>query len=102
MTGSAGVMAVVLAQTVAGATALLFLTPLWHEVKRGFFTLGGVVVAVLAISAWWSAHVGVASGSEPGRWAEGLAAFGFDHARRDRERPEPDAHDGALGQSPVG
>lgn len=75
MTGSAGVMAVVLAQTVAGATALLFLTPLWHEVKRGFFTLGGVVVAVLAISSWWSAHVGVASGSEPGRWAEGLAAF---------------------------
>ena len=75
VTGSAGVMAVVLAQTVAGATALLFLTPLWHEVKRGFFTLGGVVVAVLAISAWWSAHVGVASGSEPGRWAEGLAAF---------------------------
>lgn len=73
MKGSAGVMAAVLAQTVAGSAALLFLTPLWHEVKRGFFTLSGVVVAVLAIPAWWSAHVGLVPGSEAGLWVERLA-----------------------------
>jgi hypothetical protein len=72
--GSAGVMAVVLAQTVAGSTALLFLTPLWHEVKRGFFTMSGVVVAVLAVPAWWSAHVGLVSGSDAGLWVERLTA----------------------------
>lgn len=74
MTGSAGVMAAVLAQTVAGSTALLFLTPLWREVKRGLFTLCGVVVAVLAIPAWWSAHVGLLPGSEAGLWVERLTA----------------------------
>jgi hypothetical protein len=73
--GSAGVMAAVLAQTVAGSTALLFLTPLWREVKRGFFTLSGVVVAVLAVPAWWSAHVGRIAGSEAGLWAERLTAL---------------------------
>ena len=75
MTGSAGVMAVVLAQTVAGAAALVFLTPLWREVKPGFFTLTGVVVAILAPTAWWSAHVGLEAGSEAGLWAVRLAAL---------------------------
>lgn len=69
MTGSAGVMAIVLAQTVAGSVALVMLTPLWSEVKPGFFTLTGVVVAVLAIPAWWSAHVGLVPGDGVGLWA---------------------------------
>ena len=51
MGGSAGVMAIVFAQTVAGGAALLWGTPLWNEVKRGFFTLTGSVLAVLAIAA---------------------------------------------------
>ena len=75
MTGSAGVMAVVLSQTVAGAAALVFLTPLWNEVKPGFFTLTGVVVAILAIPAWWSGHVGLVPGDDAGRWAVRLAAL---------------------------
>ena len=74
MTGSAGVMAVVLMQTVSGAAALAFLTPLWREVKPGFFTLTGAVAAALAIPAWWSAHVGLVAGSEAGLWAVRLAA----------------------------
>ena len=37
-------MALVLAETVAGTAALLWLTPLWNEVKRGFFTLTGVIL----------------------------------------------------------
>jgi len=51
VTGSAGVMAVVLAQTVAGSAAQVFLTPLWSEVKPGFFTLTGIVVAFSVLPA---------------------------------------------------
>ena len=51
-------MALVLAETAAGATALLFLTPLWTEVKRGFFYLTGAVVVTLAASAAGAAAAG--------------------------------------------
>jgi hypothetical protein len=67
-------MAVVLAQTVAGSAALVLLTPLWNEVKPGFFTLTSVVVAVLAVPAWWAAHVGLVPGDEAGLWTVRLAA----------------------------
>jgi hypothetical protein len=59
VTGVAGVMAVVLAEAVAGATAVLWLTPLWSEVKRGFFKLVGSIVTVLAIATWLSVDAGV-------------------------------------------
>lgn len=49
-------MALVLAQTVAGAIVLLFCTPLWDEVKRGFFKLTGAIIAVLAAGTWWAAR----------------------------------------------
>ena len=49
MTGVAGVMALVLAEAVAGATALLWVGPLWTEVKPGFFELLGAILTVLAI-----------------------------------------------------
>ena len=51
-------MALVLAETAAGATALLFLTPLWAEVKRGFFYLTGAVVVALAAGAAGAAAAG--------------------------------------------
>lgn len=51
MKGPAGIMALVLAETAAGGAGILFLTPLWSEVRRGFFYLTGVVVLVLAVSA---------------------------------------------------
>ena len=38
----------VLAETAAGGAGLLFLTPLWSEVKRGFFYLTGSIVLLLA------------------------------------------------------
>ena len=54
MTGVAGVMALVLAETVAGATLFLWASPLWVEVKRGFFKLLGAILTVLAGLAWLS------------------------------------------------
>jgi hypothetical protein len=69
MTGPAGVTALVLAETVAGGLALLFLTPLWTEVKRGFFTLTGFVVLVLAAATWASVSAGVVRGSAEGTWS---------------------------------
>jgi hypothetical protein len=70
VSGSAGVMALVLAETVAGALAFLWCTPLWAEVKRGFFTLCGSIVLVLALAGWWSARTGRMPGDDAGAWAE--------------------------------
>jgi hypothetical protein len=61
-------MALVLGQTVGGASALLWLTPLWKEVKRGYFKLSGAVVGTLALVWWWSARAGAAVGVEAGAW----------------------------------
>lgn len=50
MKGPAGIMALVLAETAAGGAGFLFLTPLWGEVRRGFFYLTGGIVLILAAS----------------------------------------------------
>jgi hypothetical protein len=63
------VSALVLAETVAGGLALLFLSPLWHEVKRGFFTLTGSVLLVLSGATWASVAAGRVEGSEAGIWS---------------------------------
>jgi hypothetical protein len=59
VTGVAGVMALVLAEAVAGATALLWVGPLWTEVKPGFFKLVGAILTVLAILTWLSVEAAV-------------------------------------------
>jgi hypothetical protein len=74
VTGPAGVTALVLAETVAGGLALLFLTPLWHEVKPGFFTLTSSVLLALAAATWASVAAGLVEGSDAGRWALRLSA----------------------------
>jgi hypothetical protein len=51
MNGPAGVMALVLAEVAVGGTAILFLTPLWGEVRRGFFYLTGSILLVAAAGA---------------------------------------------------
>src|SRR5438067_12710630 len=61
-------MALVLAETVAGAATWLFLSPLWGEVKRGFFKLTGVVLLVLAVAGWRSVAAGLFGASDAGRW----------------------------------
>jgi hypothetical protein len=73
MNGSAGVMALVFAETVAGLLAFVWLTPLWTELKRGFFKLVGSIVILLALAAWWSARAGAVPGDDAGRWSVDLA-----------------------------
>jgi hypothetical protein len=65
--GSAGVMALVLAETVAGAAVLLWSVPLWHEVKRGFFKLTVAILTALALATWWSAKAGLIAGDQAGQ-----------------------------------
>jgi hypothetical protein len=74
MTGAAGYMALVLAQAVAGSLAFLWLTPLWNEVKRGFFTLTTGIVLVIAAGSWLSARAAEIPGDDAGRWSATLAA----------------------------
>ena len=69
MKGPAGVTALVLGQAVAGGAALLFLTPLWNEVKRGFFKVTGATLLVLAVAAWLSVAAGRLDASDAGRWS---------------------------------
>jgi hypothetical protein len=75
VTGPAGVTALVLAETVAGGLVLLFGTPLWREVKRGFFTLTVSVLFALAAAAWASVAAGLVDGSEAGAWSFRLAGL---------------------------
>ncbi|MFN2591007.1 MAG: hypothetical protein ABR518_09595, partial [Actinomycetota bacterium] len=71
MTGASGVLALVLAEAAAGGAALLFLTPLRSEVRRGFFYLTGGVVIVLALSAAASTGSGAAF-ADPGSARTGM------------------------------
>lgn len=74
MTGPAGVTALVLAETVSGGLVLLFLTPLWNEVRRGFFTLTGTVLLGLSFATWGAAAAGRDAGSQAGAWSVRLSA----------------------------
>jgi hypothetical protein len=58
VSGPAGVLALVLAESAAGGAGYLFLTPLWKEVRRGFFVLTGVVVLILALATAGAASAG--------------------------------------------
>jgi hypothetical protein len=65
-------MALVLAETVAGSAVFLWCSPLWREVKHGYFTLTGVVLSILAAAAWRTASVG-ADDTAWGTWSVRLA-----------------------------
>jgi hypothetical protein len=74
VTGIAGVAVLVLAEAVAGAAAILFSTPLWDEVKRGFFKLAGSITFVVAACAWLASRGATTPGDDAGRLAGALAA----------------------------
>jgi hypothetical protein len=69
--GPVGVMAVLLAETAAGGAGMLFLTPMWREVRWKFFLLTGAVLLALAVGAATSA----VSAFEPGATGAGRAAI---------------------------
>lgn len=73
MTGAAGYMALVLAEAVAGSLVSIWLTPLWNEVKRGFFTLTTSIVLVLAVGAWFATHAAQTAGDDASRSTATLA-----------------------------
>jgi hypothetical protein len=58
---------------VAGGAAFLFLTPLWNEVRHGFFKLTGIVLAVLGVGAWGAIVAARQPGSTAGDQAWWLA-----------------------------
>jgi hypothetical protein len=62
-------MALVLAESVAGSLAFLWCTPLWREVKRGYFTLTGVIVTIVAFAAWRAAAASAIAGDDAGTWS---------------------------------
>jgi hypothetical protein len=70
VTGFPGVLALVLAETVAGGVAFTWLSPLWRETKRSYFTIYGALMTVLfALPAWLSARSGAIAGDETAAWA---------------------------------
>lgn len=66
-------VAVVLAEMVAGGAVVLWFSPLWSEVKPGFFKLMGVLLAVLSLACWFSASSAAVAGQRAGIWSVRLA-----------------------------
>jgi len=56
MSGPAGVMALVLAETAVGGLFVLWVTPTWGTLRAGFFKLTGTVLAATAVLAWLAAR----------------------------------------------
>jgi hypothetical protein len=74
VTGIAGVLALVLAETFAGAATFTWVSPLWNETKRSYFTLWTVIATVLfAWTAWLAASSGAIAGDDAGAWSVRLA-----------------------------
>jgi len=72
MSGPAGVMALVLAETAVGGLFVLWVTPTWGTLRSGFFKLTGTVLAVTAVLAWLAAR-----GPLGGTSATGASATAF-------------------------
>jgi hypothetical protein len=73
MNGAAGATALVLGEAVAGSSAFLWCTPMWREVKPGFFTLSTSILLVVGLAAWWSANVAAVPGDQAGAWSVRLS-----------------------------
>lgn len=56
MTGPASVMSLVLAEMAVGGLAVLWATPAWGAIRRGFFKLIGSTLAGCSVLAWLAAR----------------------------------------------
>lgn len=52
MSGSLGVMSVILLEVAVGGAVVLWATGVWGHVRRGFFILSGVFLAMCAAGSW--------------------------------------------------
>jgi hypothetical protein len=69
MSGSAGVMAVILLETAVGGAVVMWAGGVWGVVRRGFFVLTGLFIALCAAGAW------ALAGGDEGALSTALAAF---------------------------
>ncbi|WP_370327685.1 hypothetical protein [Euzebya sp.] len=69
MTGPAGVMSVILLETAVGGAVVMWAGGVWGVVRRGFFVLTGVFLALCAAGAW------AITGTGAGAPSTALAAF---------------------------
>ncbi len=64
MSGSLGVMSVILLEVAVGGAVVLWATGVWGQVRRGFFILSGVFLALCAAGSWALARNLAARGGE--------------------------------------
>lgn len=76
MSGPVGVMAVILLEAAVGASLVLWASGVWGAVRRGFFLLTGITIALCAAGAWALVRSEpVAATPEGMRAALGLGVF---------------------------
>lgn len=71
----AAVLALVLAQTAVGSSALLWFAPTWGAVRHGYEILTGSTVALLAWAAWASLRTPLATAQDPALAGDGDRAL---------------------------
>ena len=74
MSGPLAIMAVLLAETAVGGTVVVWASGVHDAVRRGFFLLSGVILALCAWAAWATARAAV--GQDP-TVAEGRMVLAF-------------------------
>ena len=52
MSGAVGVMSVILLEVAVGGIAIAYATGVWGHVRRGFFLLSGILLALCGVGAW--------------------------------------------------
>lgn len=76
VSGPLGVMAVILLEAAVGGCAVLWASGVWGAVRRGFFLLTGITIALCAAGAWALARSEPAAATPEGAWAVlGLGVF---------------------------
>ena len=65
MRGPLGVVSVLLLEAAAGGAVVLWGSGVWGHVRKGFFLLQGITVALCAWGAWATARAGIAAAAGP-------------------------------------